>query len=311
MTADTTALDRSRMQTGSRTRPGAAMGLAGWAMATAVVALVLAASSPVWVPMLRSAPEAKPDLTMTVAVRQATDTARSAQASARGAQATAEESVRATRELAERTAPLAARIDTLEATVRKLATASATAPTAADMHRLALAGAIAQLRPAIARPTPFSVELAVVQGLAQAQDQYMAALRLLAPHASVGIPTLRQLQARFAAAADAALMAEAGAEGVPLASEFLSWVASTAPFGSGRMVHDLMMPETAAALDLARDRLRADDLAGAVAAVSRLRGPAAAAMRPWTDSARARVVGTAAMDSLVRAALADLPGGAR
>ncbi|BBK29715.1 hypothetical protein EDC65_5360 [Stella humosa] len=256
--------------------------LARWAIGIAITALVLVVSSPVWLPMLRGT---QPDRA-TVAVA-------------------AEE---AQRIAAVQTAPLAQRIAALEATVQKLAAAGAATP---DIRRLALAGAVAQLRPAVARPTPFAVELAVVAGLAERQPAYAAGLRLLAPHATSGIPTLRQLRARFATHVEAALMAEAGNDEVPLVAQFVTWMASTAPFGTGQMIHDITMPATAAALRAADQRLAAEDLDGAVAALAGLTRPAAAAMRPWIEGVRARADATRAMDLLVGAALADLPASAR
>ena len=95
---------------------------------------------------------------------------------------------------------------------------------------------------------------------------------------------------------------------MPLLAQFVTWMASTAPFGSGQVINELTMPATTAALQLARERVDADDLGGALAALDGLSGPAATAMRPWTDGARARLATTAAMEVLVRSALAELPG---
>ena len=266
--------------------------LARWAMAAAVAALVLAAASPIWVPMLRSQPEP----------------------AAAAAAAVAHEAVRTARIAIDQTASLAGRIEALEATVQRLAAANAQATAAApsgDIRRLALAGAIAQLRPAVTRPTPFAVELAVVTGLTNGEDQYAIALRLLARHAPTGIPTARQLRQRFPGHAHDALMAEAGTDPVPALMQMVTWMASTAPFGTGHLIHDLTMPDTAAALQEADRRLAADDLAGAVAVLGGLSGAAAAAMAPWTQAARARLDATRAIDILVRTALAELPASVR
>lgn len=295
MTAETSQGEPTRDPLTAAPPRQARAGLARWALGTAIAALVVAVASPLWVPMLRGTPAPRPDPAVAAAVEAADRAARSA------------------RDLADKAAPLAARIEALESAVQRLATASAGATAAAtpDIRRLALAGAVAQLRPAVARPTPFAVELAVVQGLAQGQDRYAAALRRLAPVAITGAPTLRQLRLRFAVEADAALMAEAATDAVPLAAQFVTWMATSAPFGSGRVINDLMMPATAAALERARERLLADDLANAVAALDGLGEPAATRMRPWIEGARARLAVTDAMDGLVRTALADLPVPAR
>jgi len=294
MAADTTTeLNRGTDRAAPAAAEGERSGLARWAMAVAVAALVVAVASPVWVPMLRTAPQAAPDPAVAAAI------------------AAAEQAARAARDTADKAVPLAVRIDVLEQAVQKLAAANATAVASPDIRRLALAGAVAQLRPAVSRPTPFAVELAVVAGLAQGQEPYATALRQLGPLAGTGVPTARQLRLRFPGQADAALMAEAGTDEVPLLAQFVTWMASTAPFGSGQVINELTMPATTAALQRAREQVDADDLAGALAALDGLSGTAATAMRPWTDGARARLAATAAMEVLVRSALAELPASAR
>lgn len=209
MVAETNDANIAGAHSSGREQPNG-RGLVGWAMATAVAALVLAAASPIWVPMLRSQPEP----------------------AAAAAAAVAHDAARAARAAVDQTASLAGRIEALEATVRRLAAANAAATAVApsgDIRRLALAGAIAQLRPAVTRPTPFAVELAVVTGLTNGDDQYAMALRLLARHAPTGIPTARQLRLRFAGHAHDALMAEAGTDAVPALMQMVTWMASTAP----------------------------------------------------------------------------------
>lgn len=258
--------------------------LAGWAMGTAVAALVLAAASPVWVPLVEGGPEAPPAAPPAAAPIPV-----------------------------EPAAPLAGRIEALEATVQRLAAANAAAPAlhASELRALALAGAVAQLRLATLRPTPFAVELAVVSGLAERRDEFGPALGLLAAHATAGIPTLRQLRARFRDHAAAALMAEAATDDVPLAAQLATWFASTAPFGSGRLIHGLLMPATAAALGEAERRLAEEDLPGTLAALDTLSDAAAQAMRPWMAAARARIDAGRAVNHLVRTALAELPAANR
>ena len=53
----------------------------------------------------------------------------------------------------------------------------------------------------------------------------------------------------------------------------------------------------AAPLATAAARLHAGDLAGAVAALGALEGPAAAAMAPWRDQAQAVLAARAALDA--------------
>lgn len=304
MTAETTGLQPSHKPDAPGAPQQGASRLAGWALGMAIAALVLAVASPVWVPMIRPSANASVDASLTAAVGAATRTAESARTAA-------DQASRAAQDVAGKAAPLSARLDSLETAVQALAAANATAAGSPDIRRLALAGAIAQLRPAVARPSPFAVEFAVVQGLAHGEDRYGEALRRLAPHAAIGVPTLRQLRLRFPAVADAALMAEAGADAIPLATRFVTWVAATAPFGSGQFIHELTMPATAPALARARARLEMDDLAGAITAAEGVTGPAAAVLQPWLAEARARLGLAVAMDGLVRVALADLPATVR
>ncbi|MGE0714232.1 MAG: hypothetical protein AB7P02_02215 [Alphaproteobacteria bacterium] len=252
--------------------------MAAWGFGTAVVALVLAATSPLWGPALVGGEPLA------------------------GRIAAAEREVARVGKVAvERTEPLAARIATVESDLQRGARAGEMRLD--ELRRLALVGAIAQLRPALVRPTPFPLEFAAVKGLAAGRPDLAPAVALLEPHAAVGIPTARQLRARFDEYALRALMAEAATDDVPIVSQAVAWIASTAPLGSGRFVLDLAMPGAAPAVHAAGARLEAEDLEGALAALTGLRGKAADAMQPWIVQARARADARTAMDALTRAAL--------
>ncbi|MCC7274938.1 MAG: hypothetical protein IT561_19890 [Alphaproteobacteria bacterium] len=252
--------------------PSRGAGLAGWALGTAAVALIVAATSPIWGPLMSGD---------RLAVRIAS---------------AEQELARLGAALTERTDPLPARLAGLEQEFR------AADQRIDELRRLALIGAIAQLRPALARPTPFALELAAVAGLAAGRAGPMAAVAVLTPHAATGIPTLRQIRARFDDYAMRTLMAEASTDDVPIVSQLVTWISATAPLGSGRFVLDLTMPSAATAVRAAAQRLEADDLDGALAVLSGLTGPAAEAMRPWIEQARARADATRALEQLVAAA---------
>ncbi|HYB55206.1 MAG TPA: uroporphyrinogen-III synthase [Alphaproteobacteria bacterium] len=174
---------------------------------------------------------------------------------------------------------------------------------AAQAHRLALVLAIADLREALARSLPYEKPLAAVATLAAGEGELDAAVATLKGTAAVGVPTLAELSERF----DAASLAAARAAIVP---DRPGWLGETL----ARLKHLVVirhMGERAgsspdALLSRAEARLKAGDLAAAVAALGGLSGPAADAMRPWLEAAKARLAVDGAAAELSTRALVRL-----
>ncbi len=158
----------------------------------------------------------------------------------------------------------------------------------------ALVLAIGQLRVALARATPFTSELTRLESLAEGDGAVTGAVAGLWRDAGRGIPTRALLAERFQVALRAVLRAEAEASG-DWAGRVLSRLSGV--ISVRRTGVDVPGDEPEAVLARAEARLGAGDLAGAVATVETLTGPAAEAAA-WLESARARLAAEQALDNL-------------
>jgi hypothetical protein len=153
---------------------------------------------------------------------------------------------------------------------------------------LALAG-VELLLPHLSRPFPFPRPHAVATALVGAEPAMAEALAGLAEVAARGAPTPWQLAEGFDEVARAAVLAEMGFG--PDAGRLLRLAAGGMRLGAGFGAGG---SPALAATHAAEQRLAAGDLAGAVAALDALRGPAAAALADWQGAARRRLAADAA-----------------
>jgi hypothetical protein len=202
--------------------------------------------------------------------------------------------------LATETRALADRLDRLEAEASRNA--------AADATRGALMLAVGQLATALAGSAPYAPPLAAVAALTEGDAELGPAIAALQAWAATGVPTLAELAGRFdtvsVAAARAAMIPDRpGWVGEVLAR--LSRLVVIRRTG-GDAVHASSGEGPDAVLARAEARLKAGDLAGAVAALSTLEDGPAEAVKPWLVDARARVAADAALVSLSARATARL-----
>jgi uroporphyrinogen-III synthase len=205
----------------------------------------------------------------------------------------------------------------LSGTVGKIA-AQPAGVTPAEQRRTAAVVALSALRGVLPLDKPYAVTLKAVDDLAAAdadlQGQLAPALDPLRPLAAGGAPTLAQLQAslpaqKIAEAANAAAAGDAiGAE--PGWSERLinrlSEAVTVRPVGEnaegdGPLAH----------LARGEAKLKAGDLAAAVAEIGALTGKPAEAAAPWLRAAKARLAqdqASAALDQTATALLAPATG---
>ena len=119
----------------------------------------------------------------------------------------------------------------------------------------------------------------------------------LARYATTAPPTEASLRLAFPAAAQAALAADHPAsEGKPVLERLWAEAQDLVTVREGE--HVLVGDPAAGVLVHARTALDAGDLAGAVAAVATLTGPAVQAMAAWVDQARALLAARAALAEL-------------
>jgi hypothetical protein len=199
----------------------------------------------------------------------------------------------------EEVAALKARIEALadlESRVAALAE-SATVARGAATDETAVVLAVFQLRDALRGSGPFAAELTTLQSLAAGQDD-AALADLIAPlgaHAAAGIPNLIALKATFPAAAR-----EIVAQGQGSADD--DWVDGMLRRLSGlvtvRRVGPVEGSGAGAVVARAEVELIADNLAGALAELDGLSGPAAQAANRWRAQAEARLAAERALAGL-------------
>jgi uroporphyrinogen-III synthase len=163
-----------------------------------------------------------------------------------------------------------------------------------------LAQAIAALRAALAEGRGHGVELGALRALAGGDPRIAPALMRVEAATAAGAPTHAQLRERFAAVATAAVLEARHAEDDPswwrpIADRLTALVAV-------RRVGDVAGDDVEAVLARAEHRLAQGDLAGAVAGVEAVQGPAAAILAPWLAQARSRLALDGALDALTRSA---------
>lgn len=155
---------------------------------------------------------------------------------------------------------------------------------------------VEMLLPHLARSQPFARPLAVARALAAEDAELLRALDALQAVAPRGARTARSLATDLPAAADAAIVAEAGLEAAGLIGRL---AAGTMRLGTGLSAG--FGGQGTPALLAVRDALaRASDgdIAGADAALAALDGAPAAAIAPWRDAARDRIALDAAAAGL-------------
>ena len=157
--------------------------------------------------------------------------------------------------------------------------------------------AVFQLRDALRGSGPFAAELSMLQDLAAGRDD-AALADLIAPlgaRAAAGIPNLIALKAAFPPAArEIVVQGQGGADDdwVDGMLRRLSGLATLRPVGP------VEGSGAGAVVARAESRLAAGDLAGAVAELDGLSGPAATAAAGWRAQAEARLVAERALAGL-------------
>lgn len=163
---------------------------------------------------------------------------------------------------------------------------------------------VEMLLPHLSRSQPFARPLAVTRALAAEDAELLRALDALQAVASRGARTARSLATDLPAAADAAIVAEAGLEAAGMIGRL---AAGTMRLGAG--LGGAGTPTLIAVRD-ALARASEGDIAGADAALAVLDGAPAAAIAPWRDAARERIAvdaAAAALAALVASRVAVMP----
>lgn len=147
-----------------------------------------------------------------------------------------------------------------------------------------------------------------LDALKNASDQAVLdeeSMQVLEAYAEFGVPTFADLYRRFPEMADAVARAEAdaNAEG-PLETAFNRLRSLVSVRRTGEAA--LAAGGVDAALEVARNRMEAADLPGAIDAIAQLEGAAAQAAAWWIDGARSRLAVQRAMERVQVRAIATL-----
>ncbi|KYO54814.1 mitofilin family membrane protein [Tistrella mobilis] len=229
-----------------------------------------------------------------------------------------------TNETVARIGPLENRLANVEGAARNLSDRAAIAesrladtPTADAMRLTALALADAQLSDALDAGRSFEGPLGAIRALGRGDGEITDAVGQLAPHAADGVPTRDELIARFQALVPTILQA---AETKPAEGDVVGGVlaelrglVTVRRTGQEQTTPTAGAPEGDADLTVAaiERRLKAGDLAGAVARAEELPPAAAERAAAWTEAARARLAVEQAAAALGDAVAARFEAGAR
>ena len=172
-----------------------------------------------------------------------------------------------------------------EQVLAKLETAASGGPERVDA---ALIVAVGQLRQVLATSRPYASELRAAKALARDRPEITAELQKLDASAERGIPGLAVLSDRLAQIAPAVLSAEPPPLGADWGDRMLLRVKR---FFNLRRVGEGSVEAGGAegALAAAQTAMQGGDLAAAVAAMKRLRGPAAEPAARWLTDAETRL----------------------
>jgi hypothetical protein len=160
--------------------------------------------------------------------------------------------------------------------------------------------AVAQLRGAFLLGGSFEAELVNVYTLAKGDPRAVPSLQVLVGPARVGVPSLAGLRQQLASLTSAAGLQPSANDGfygysLSLVSKYIGY--SSQPY---QLEAAIQVASRADAL------LAQGDLAGAVAQLSVLRGPAVVNLQPWMDAARRRVNVEGAIKTLTDLAASTL-----
>ncbi|NBX66851.1 MAG: hypothetical protein EBQ96_07645 [Proteobacteria bacterium] len=191
---------------------------------------------------------------------------------------------------------LQGRTDTLESTLTQAKTENAALAqtlqdvTGRDLGAAAMLLALTQLRQAADREAPFTEDLALLQSVAEKTDPQLAeSVSKLAPFAEQGILSPAGLKRELLAATNEIVSAKMRGEDVSVKDKVMGRIKglfSVSKDGvpmAGGSPEQALIKEASAQLD-------AGNVAGAMAALQKLEGPAAEAAAPWQNKAAATVI---------------------
>ena len=187
---------------------------------------------------------------------------------------------------------LAARLAQTEAGLTATQAARDAAPGSRETLMLL---AMLQLRDALQGSGPYDQPLTMLQNLAAEDSALTATIEPLQRRATVGLPGLRDLQARFPEAARRVAAIEVGEEGEGWSAGVLRRLSEAVNLRPVGLVEGDAPTAIAARAEV---KLNDGDLAGALAELDALQGAAAEAVAGWRSDAEARLAAQRAVSAL-------------
>lgn len=147
---------------------------------------------------------------------------------------------------------------------------------------------VAQLRPALESDAPFGLQLATLRGVVSDDPDMRKSLEAIASFSETGVPTVPQLRASFSRLANEIMLREIVDPNRSWFDRLMLSAASTLQLHA--FVHRLEVKDPTGQTVLeAHTALNSSDLAGAIAALSKLSGRPAELAKPWIKAATARI----------------------
>ncbi len=171
--------------------------------------------------------------------------------------------------------------------------------------------AVEQLRPAMNSSAPFERQVALVRKMMAGDREVIRALDQIQPAAARGVPTADAVRSGFMATANRVFVAE-----VLHIEPDQRWVnkamvmaaSAVRPHDVARTFNLNSMGPATSIITAAAQRLREDDLGGAIQAVETLPGTYEALTGPWLAEARQRYAATNGLATLEALVASRLPG---
>lgn len=181
---------------------------------------------------------------------------------------------------------------------------------ARDVGAAAMLLTLTELRAAADRQTPFTQDLVMLRDLAQATDPELAAsVDKLAPYAQTGILSSTGLKRELQASANDIISAKLNGEDVSIKEKVKARLQSL--FTIKKDGVSVAGSSERKLIDQASAQLDRGDIAGARATLSKLDGPAATAVAPWTKKADATLAAQDLDAQLVNTIVAKIKASAR
>jgi hypothetical protein len=189
-------------------------------------------------------------------------------------------------------ANLQGRMDGLESALQQVKTQNdalgqtLSSVTGRDLSAAAMLLALTQLREAVDRQTPFANDLALLRDVAQSADPELAAsVDKLAPYAQSGVLSPTGLKKELSDMSTDIITAKLKGENVSLKDRILARLQNL--FTLKKDGVPVTGGEERELIAKAQQQLDTNDVAGALATLQQLQGPAAEAAQPWEQQAQA------------------------